>query len=79
MTDTVISARAKRRELWILISCFVVANIVNLYAIIHFHTSWREILTQLGYVVVITFLLYITTLVVRLLIRLLTGKGKDGV
>lgn len=66
MKDTIISAAVKRRELWILLACFVVANIVNWVAIIKFQTPWYEIFTQIGYVLVTTALLYGLLLVVRI-------------
>ena len=36
MKDTIITTQFKRRELWILLACFVVANIANWVAIIRF-------------------------------------------
>ncbi len=60
----------KRRELWILLACFVVANIVNWVAIIKFQTPWYEIFTQIGYVLVTTALLYVLLLVMRIVWRI---------
>ena len=51
MKDTVITADVKRRELWTLLACFVVANVVNWVAIIKFATPWYEVFSQIGYVV----------------------------
>ena len=66
MKDTVITADVKRRELWILLGCFVVANVVNWVAIIKFATPWYEVFSQIGYVVVTTCILYILLWVLRL-------------
>ena len=66
MKDTIISAATKRRELYILLACFVVANRVNWAVIIKFSTPWYEIFTQLGYVIVTTCLLYGLLLIVRI-------------
>lgn len=77
MKDTLITAAVKRRELWILLACFVVANIVNWVAIIKFQTPWYEIFTQIGYVLVTTALLYGLLFVVRIAWRIfscLLGK-----
>jgi Na+/melibiose symporter-like transporter len=76
MKDTVLTltARRKKHELIILAFCFVAANIVNLAAIIYFDTSWIELLTQIGYVVIITILLYFVILAFRLLLKLLFRK-----
>ena len=77
MTDTVITAATKRRELYIWLACFVVANIVNVVTIIKFQTSWLEIFTQIGYVVITSLVLYVLVLIVRLAWRIfshLLGK-----
>ncbi len=66
MKDTVITAAVKRRELWIWLTCFIVANVVNITTIICYATPWYEIFTQLGYVTVLSVLLYVLTVVVRL-------------
>ena len=70
MKDTVISAATKRRELYIWLACFVVANIVNVVTIIKFQTSWLEIFTQIGYVVITSLVLYVLVLIVRLAWRI---------
>ena len=77
MKDSVITAEVKRRELWILLGCFVVANVVNWVAIIKFATPWYEVFSQIGYVVVTTCILYILLWVLRLgwsLLKYLTRK-----
>ncbi|MBR4994583.1 MAG: hypothetical protein IKY82_00830 [Alistipes sp.] len=71
MKDTIITAGAKRRELWILLACFVVANMVNWYAIIRFAAPWYEIFTQIGYVVVTTLVFYLLILILRLAQKLI--------
>lgn len=66
MKDTIITAAVKRRELWILLICFVVANIANWAAIIKFSAPWYEVFTQIGYVVVTTLVIYALVTMVRL-------------
>ena len=77
MKDTVITARAKKRELWILLACFVVANITNWVAIIRFSAPWYEVFTQVGYVVVTTLVIYALIAVLRIafkVYKLITRK-----
>lgn len=77
MKDTIISAAVKRRELYIWLACFVVANIVNWVAIIKFQSPWYEIFTQIGYVVVTSLLIYGLLLMARIawwIIRILLHK-----
>lgn len=66
MKDTIITAAVKRREFFIWLACFVVANIINVVSIIKFQTPWYEIFTQVGYIVVISLLIYGLVLVVRI-------------
>ena len=77
MKDTVITARAKKRELWILLACFVVANVTNWVAIIRFSAPWYEVFTQVGYVVVTTLVIYALIAVLRIafkVYKLITRK-----
>ena len=77
MKDTVITARAKKRELWVLLACFVVANITNWVAIIRFSAPWYEVFTQIGYVVVTTLVIYALIAILRIafkVYKLITRK-----
>ncbi|MBR6561000.1 MAG: hypothetical protein IKT75_07585 [Alistipes sp.] len=77
MKDTVITARTKKRELWILLACFVVANITNWVAIIRFSAPWYEVFTQIGYVVVTSLVIYALIAVLRIafkVYKLITRK-----
>ena len=76
MKDTVISAATKRRELYIWLACFVVANIVNVVTIIKFQTSWLEIFTQIGYVLFTTVVIYALIALVRVAWRILKHLSK---
>ena len=79
MKDTVITAAVKRRELCIWLWCFIVANVVNITTIICYSTPWYEVFTQLGYVVALSVLLYVLTIVVRVVwfvVRRLTSHGE---
>ena len=66
MKDIVFTKAAQKREFFIWLACFVVANIVNVVSIIKFQTPWYEIFTQVGYIVVTSLLIYGLVLVVRI-------------
>lgn len=66
MKDTVLTARRKRRELWTMLVCYVIANGVNLYAIVTYGAPWSEILTSACYVLVFAVVLYVAWTVLRL-------------
>lgn len=77
MKDTIISAAVKRRELKILLVCFILANVVNWVAIIKFGTPWYEVFTQVGYMTVTTLIIYGLLLLVRIayhILRRLSAK-----
>jgi uncharacterized membrane protein YbhN (UPF0104 family) len=73
MKDIIIPARRIKTEFLILLICIAVANLVNVYAIWHYETSWLELITWQRFVLFIGFIFYILTVVARL-IALLVGK-----
>ena len=58
MKDTVLTARRKKIEIITLLVCFVLANLVNLYAIITYHRSMMEMITSIFYIIIFAFVLY---------------------
>ncbi len=71
MKDFVISAKAIRRELYIFLASFIFGFIVNIYAIIVYDRPWIELLTQLGWVLFIAFLVYLLLAIIRIIIYLI--------
>lgn len=53
MKDTVLTARRKKIEIITLLVCFVLANLVNLYAIITYHRSMMEMITSIFYIIIL--------------------------
>lgn len=47
MKDTIVTARRKKTELITLLVCFVVSNLLHLYAIIAYHASFTEMITSI--------------------------------
>ncbi|NDV80982.1 hypothetical protein [Bacteroides sp. 51] len=58
MKDTVITAKRKKTEFIAFIVCFILANLLNIYAIIRYNTTAWEVLTSLGFVLIASFVLY---------------------
>ncbi len=67
MKDIIIPSRLARRELIIIIVCFLASFCTNIGAVIAYHKSWTEIFSQIGYVVVIAAVLYALLWVIRLI------------
>lgn len=83
MKDTLITARQKKTELVTWAVCFLVANLINLYAILTYpHTSLAELVTSLGYVTVASLVIYAAWTAVRLLFyglrKIIKRKKRDG-
>ena len=70
MKDIVITERMIRRELFVLLGCFVVACLVNAGAIIAYDRPWSELYSQIGFVIFITGGIYVLLAVFRLLVWL---------
>ncbi|RNC65646.1 hypothetical protein D7D25_05715 [Proteiniphilum sp. X52] len=65
MQDIIITSKRIRKEITILLVCFITAFIINVVAIAVYKTSWIEVVTQIGYVIVITIFLYLIVAVFR--------------
>lgn len=71
MKDITITGRCIRRETLWLSACFVIAFLINVYAVVSYHRHAIELFSQLGFVVVITVALYIAVAIVRVVIMML--------
>jgi len=67
LKDTVITASRKKRELLILLYCFIGANIFNLVGIIIYSTPATELFTQLHIVLLVSLGFYIVVVFFRIL------------
>lgn len=71
MKDIIIKSGSLKKELYILLICFGVAYILNIVSIIIYKTSWKELITSIGYVIVITFVLYFLAAIIRGIVKLI--------
>lgn len=68
MKDIIITSKRKKTEVITLAICFVIANAINLYAIATYkETSYWELLSSLGYVLIVSGVLYLLWSIVRIL------------
>jgi hypothetical protein len=79
MKDIVISGRRIARELWMYGGCVFAALCVNVYAIIRFHTQWKELITTLHITLAVALVFYGVLAVLRALAfccaRIFKGKA----
>jgi hypothetical protein len=71
MKDSIITAKRKKTELLTLLVCFIIANLLNVYAIIAYDTYFKELFTQLGYVLLVAIALYILWSLLRIIFYLI--------
>lgn len=72
MKNIVISAKRQKQELWWFLSAFIIANICNGWAIYQYNAPVSEMLTSFFYVLIFTFVLYVVSVLIRLLIYFIT-------
>jgi hypothetical protein len=70
MKDIIITEKMVRRELYVLLGCFVAACLVNVGAIIAYDRPWSELYSQIGFVFFITGGIYILLGIFRLFVWL---------
>lgn len=66
MKDIVIKERVIKRESILLLGMFVVAFLMNVYAIIVHDGKWSELVSQLHIVVLLVLFFYVLFLLIRL-------------
>lgn len=71
MKDIVIKGTSIKRELWVLLGCFIVAYGLNIYSILHWSRPATELYMTIGYVVVFAVGIYVGLWIVRLVVLLL--------
>lgn len=67
MKDIVITGAKVRRELFILLACFIASCGCNVYAVIHYERPAVELISCIGYVVVFALIIYLVLGILRLL------------
>lgn len=77
MKDIIITSQKLKRERNIYLLSFILAFIVNVIAIIVYSRPWIEVISQIGYVIVISIFIYFILWIprgIRVLIRLFRRK-----
>ena len=76
MKDIILTAKRVKKELIVLLVCFIIAFVINVAAIIIYKTPWYEMFSQIGYVAVIAIVLYLLLAIIRGLISLIRKSRK---
>lgn len=76
MKDIVITARRQKIEICFLVVSFIVANIMNIWAILTYNSPIKEIITSIFYVLVFTIVLYAFSVIIRLVYYVIVRSAK---
>lgn len=71
MKEIVITEKTVKRELWILLACFIFAVLFDIAGIIKFGKPFTEVFMTIGYEIVIAAAVYVILAFFRLFIRLI--------
>lgn len=74
MRDFLLTAKRQRKEGLIWLICLLIAFVLNIASIIFYGTEWKELYTQLLWVLVISIGLYALSLLIRLPFYLLRKR-----
>ena len=67
MKNIIITPRQIRREFFFLIVAFVVANLMNVFAIIGYDSYWKELYTSIPILLLLSLVLYFLMGLIRLI------------
>ncbi|MBR1576329.1 MAG: hypothetical protein IJ654_07775 [Bacteroidales bacterium] len=68
MKEIVVSPKVLRRELWILLACFLFAVLFDLFAIVKYGRPFGELFRTIGYILAIMVVVYLALALLRLLV-----------
>jgi len=74
MKDITISSKQQKIELIWLSACFVTAVLINVFSIILYKTHWKEMYTQILWVLLIFCVLYALSVGIRICIYLIKRR-----
>lgn len=69
MKDNIIKSKQIRTELYLLAGSVGFAFLLNVYSIVRYKTPWTELYSQLGWVLLIGFFIYLIILLIRVLVK----------
>ena len=72
LNDTTITALQKRRELIIIVACFLAAYLLNVIGIIQHKSPAKELVTQLHVVLLVSLVFYGTVIILRILYHMIS-------
>jgi len=68
MRDITVKGKTLKRELLLFFFLFVIVFCFNVYAIVDYKAPWTEIISELHYVLLISFTVYLIIGIIRLIV-----------
>lgn len=69
MKDIIITSKIIKREIYVWLCALIAAQLMNVYAIVKFETQWRELYSQLGYILMLSIVLYLLIALLRFVLN----------
>lgn len=69
MKDIIITSKIIKREIYVWVCALIAAQLMNVYAIVKFETQWRELYSQLGYILMLSIVLYLLIALLRFVLN----------
>ena len=69
MKDIIITSKIIKREIYVWLCALIAAQLMNVYAIVKFDTQWRELYSQLGYILMLSIVLYLLISLLRFVLN----------
>lgn len=79
MKDIIITSKKLKQERNIYLLSFLLAFIINVIAIIIYSRPWIEIISQIGYVIVISFFIYLILWIPRGILIFLSHLSEEKI
>lgn len=79
MKDIIITSKKLKQERNIFLLSFLLAFIINVIAIIIYSRPWIEIISQIGYVIVISFFIYLILWIPRGILIFLSHLSEEKI
>jgi hypothetical protein len=76
MKSIILTPKRLKRELLFWLVSFGIAITLNIYSIVKYKTNWNEMITQMGYVFLISLLIYFLIFLIRVIISMVKSKQK---
>lgn len=77
MKDIIITVKVQKREIKIFLFCFLISFLLNVISIVIYDTDWKEVYTQIFWVLLLSFFFYVLYFIIRVVFFILLNRLKN--